>query len=77
MAFNLPNPSNQTQLTNPATGNSTAFFFSWLNLLWQLLKATLGRGYTGTVTLGKLTPGGTEGSMTLVNGVTVSVTEAT
>ena len=48
-------------------------WFGWLSRLSGLLVS----GYTGTITTAKLTGGGTEGSMTFVNGILVSQTQAT
>jgi hypothetical protein len=60
-----------------AEGLPTAYFFSWLSLLYSLLQGTLGKGFSGTVTTAKLTGGGTNGSITFVNGVVTSQVPAT
>ena len=72
MKFLLWDPSSPTPIVDPKTGVKTAYFFRWEKLLFDLLVATLGKGFTGTVTTAKLTGGGTNGSLTFVNGVVTS-----
>ena len=54
-------------------GCPTIQFFDWL----RIVQTTLGQGYTGTITTAKLTVGGTNGSLTFVNGVVTAETPAT
>jgi hypothetical protein len=69
MKFQLWDPASQSQIIDPQTGKKTQYFFNWLKILFDLLKGTLGQGFTGTVTVAKLTGGGTNGTLTFVNGV--------
>lgn len=77
MKFQLWDPTTQTQIVDPKTGIKTQFFFNWLKALYDLLKGTLAVGYTGTIVTAKLTSGGTNGSMTFVNGVVTAQVAAT
>lgn len=69
-------PANLSKIVEE-DGTKTHYFFTWLDGLYNLLKGTIGRGYTGTVTLTKLTGGGSNGTLTYVNGVVVSVVPPT
>jgi hypothetical protein len=77
MKFQLWDPSSMSQIVDPKTGMKTAYFFRWIKLLFDLLHGTIGQGYTGTVTVGKLTTGGTNGTLTLTNGVITNVVAPT
>lgn len=70
-------PTSIIQVVDPKTGQKTSYFFAWLSGIYNILKGTIGRGFTGTVAVAKLTGGGTNGSMTYVNGVVVSVLSPT
>ena len=54
-------------------GKKTQYFFNWLNGVYNVIVGTLGLGIGAatpvTVTLAKLTTGGTNGSITVTNGV--------
>lgn len=73
------NPTKQTPLvmvdgTNRTPrGMVTTIWFNW----FASLSAIFESGFTGTVTTAKLTTGGTNGSMTFINGVVTEVTPAT
>ena len=41
----------------------------WFRQLYNRLNATFNQGYTGTVALAKLTAGGSNGSLTVTNGI--------
>lgn len=72
MIFNLWPPVRQSISVDVKTGIISQDFFRWLNNLFVLLQGTLAQGFTGTITLAKLTGGGANGSMTFVNGVVVA-----
>lgn len=73
MIFGLWQIQRNTQYVKTENGLPTHYFYDWLNKLYSLLKGTLGLGIGAatpvTVTLAKLTTGGTNGSLTVVNGV--------
>jgi hypothetical protein len=72
----LWNPAVMSKIVNP-DGTKTQYFFTWLNLLYEMLKGTIGQGFTGTVVTAKLTVGGTNGSITFTNGVVTQQVAAT
>lgn len=76
MSASLSDPATEMQIVDPQTGTKTQYFFSWLNILYQLVKP-MKLGFSGTITTAKLTGGGTNGSITFVNGVVTSQTAAT
>jgi hypothetical protein len=49
---------------------------NWFGL-FKAMQSLFARGFSGTITIAKLTTGGTEGSITFVNGVVTSSTAAT
>ena len=67
MSLPFWNPSRDGQIVNPKDGTKTAQFFQWLNALYSYLNGNLGSGYSGTVTLIKLTPTGANGHITFLN----------
>jgi len=68
-----------TSLLDPALGRASQADWNQRagSILLRLLKASNGVGFSGTITTAKLTTGGTEGSMTFVNGILASSTAAT
>lgn len=52
-------------------------WFSKISTIVTALSQLSNSGYTGTITTAKLTGGGTDGSMTFVNGVLTASTPAT
>jgi len=70
-------PPDRSSVIVDSDGRKTGYFFNWLNAVYALLNKTLLKGYTGTIVTAKLTGGGTNGSMTFVNGVVVSQVAAT
>ena len=76
MTFQLWPPTRLTKIVE-STGDVTVYFHSWLQILFNLLQSTLGKGYTGTVATAKLTSGGVNGSMTFTNGVVTAQVAAT
>lgn len=58
-------------------GYITTFVTSITTYLNNTVIALLNKGYTGTIVTAKLTGGGTNGSMTFVNGVLTEQTPAT
>ena len=77
MKFLLWTPTVMERVVQTPTGVKTAAFSDWLQKLFDLLHGTLGQGFTGTITTAKLTGGGTNGSITFVNGVVTEQTPAT
>lgn len=51
----------------------SARWWSWFYLLWH----TINSAFSGTVVLAKITPGGTNGSLTVVNGLITKYTAPT
>ena len=49
----------------------------WFKKLANSINSNIAAGYTGTISLAKLTSTGTNGSITVVNGVITAVTEPT
>jgi hypothetical protein len=66
-------PRKDATIVNQHTGTKNEYFFNWLNGLYNVIVGTLGQGIGAsapvTVTLAKLTTGGTNGSLTVTNGV--------
>ncbi len=54
-------------------GQFTIIWWGW----FSKLNAAFSKGFTGTITTAKLTPGGSNGSMTFTSGIVTSQTEAT
>lgn len=73
MIFQLWPPQKQTPIASTEMGIATQYFFKWCDTVFKLLKGTLGVGIgqstPTTVVLAKITTGGTNGSLTVVNGV--------
>lgn len=70
-------PVSLSKIVDPETGIKTQYFFNWLNGVYNILKGTIGIGFTGTVTIAKLTGGGTNGTLTYTNGVVTHVVPPT
>lgn len=87
MAFTLPTfptlrPRDAVVLNE--TGGFHDVWFGWLRSFATSVGAahaqinqTIGQGQSTTLTLAKITPGGTNGSITLVNGVVTAFTAPT
>lgn len=70
-------PSNLEVIVDPETGVRKPFFFAWMQGVYTALAVTIGKGFTGNVTLAALTGGGTQGTLTYTNGVVTAVVPPT
>jgi hypothetical protein len=64
----VPPPPKGTQVLQP-DGTFSWPWSGWLRGVWTVLNGNGAGVFSGTVTLAKLTAGGSNGSLTIVNGV--------
>jgi hypothetical protein len=72
----MPNPLPPPRLyevVDPSDGQATNPWYDWALRVGQ----TLNSGISVTVTLAKITGGGTDGSLTIVNGLITAVVQPT
>ena len=72
---NAPPPRNYP-LTDPNQMEVTQPWFTWLNLVGKSIVPP-GTAFSGTIPLAKLTGGGSDGSLQIVNGVIMTETAPT
>ena len=71
-------PVLEDRLGTPHTGYVFSLQWAgWFNKLAAIINSNAAAGFTGTVTMASLTSTGTEGSLTVVNGIITAVVPST
>lgn len=70
-------PPRSSDVFEPGTQKFHQIWSGWFRRIAQVVNGNLSAGYTGTITLAKLTTGGTNGSISVDNGIITSVSQPT
>jgi hypothetical protein len=70
-------PADQSPLVNPITGRATPHFKQWMRGVKRVLQPGISLTGAQAIVIPKLTSGGTNGSITVVNGIVTGYTAPT